>query len=157
MLGIIVWAATVVPASSQPPESVSMSVPSAISFWVTDASRSTIGSPGSTSVTFSNADLRPKKKKVLRVSVQADTAGFTPPGGTSIPASKVSWRSLGAAGGTGSNGTLTSTSYTLVYQSDMLQTSGRADVEWTLAAPGTGVRAGIHQLTIRWKVESITP
>ena len=36
-------------------------------------------------------------------------------------------------------------------------TSGRVDLGWPLAAPGSGIRAGTHQLTIRWKVESITP
>jgi hypothetical protein len=31
------------------------------------------------------------------------------------------------------------------------------DLEWTMAAPTSGLRAGNHQLTIRWKMESITP
>jgi hypothetical protein len=91
------------------------------------------------------------------VSVQADAATFTPPSGSSIPSSNVSWITLGAGGGTGWNGTLSSSSYTLVFQSDPARTFGHVDFAWTLMAQGSGIRAGIHQLTIRWKVESITP
>ena len=36
-------------------------------------------------------------------------------------------------------------------------TSGHVDLAWSLAALGSGIRAGNHQLTIRWKVESIAP
>jgi hypothetical protein len=153
MLGIAAWAAAGVSAAAQ--ETVSIAMPSAVSFSVTDVSRNTTGSPSPTTISFSNASLN--SGKALRVSVQADAAAFTPPGGPSIPASKVSWSTLGAAGGTGWNGTLSSTSYTLVFQSDPSPTSGHVDVEWTLAAPGSVIRAGIHQLVIRWKVESITP
>ena len=84
-------------------------------------------------------------------------APFTPPSGPSIPASNVSWSNLGANGGLGMNGTLSSSSYALVFQSDPASTSGHIDLGWTLSAPGSGIRAGNHQLTIRWRVESITP
>lgn len=153
MLAIAAWAATVVSAGAQ--ETVSIAVPSAVSFSVTDVSSSTSGSPSPTTISFSNASLN--SGNALRVSVQADASAFTPPRGSSIPASKVTWSTLGAAGGTGWNGTLNSTSYALVFQSNPSPTSGHIDLEWTLAAPGSGVRAGIHQLTIRWKLESITP
>jgi hypothetical protein len=43
---------------------------------------------------------------------------LTPPSGSSIPTSKVSWTTVGAAGGTGWSGTLGSSSYALVFQSD---------------------------------------
>lgn len=153
ILGIAALAATVVSVGAQ--ETVNIAIPSAVSFAVTDVSRSTTGSPSPTTISFSNASLTPGK--ALRVSVQADASAFTPPNGSSIPVSKVSWSIVGAAGGTGWNGTLSATSYTLVFQSDPSPTTGHADLAWTLAAPGSGVRAGIHQLTIRWKVESITP
>lgn len=153
VLGIGVSFAAVVAASGQ--ETVSISVPFAVSFQVTDVSHSTSGTPGLTTVSFSNASLTPGK--ALRVSLQADAATFTPPGGASIPAASVSWNSLGASGGIGLSGTLAASSYMLVYQSDPARTSGHVDLEWTLAAVATGVRAGTHQLTIRWKVESITP
>jgi hypothetical protein len=153
MLGIAVVTASAVSAAAQ--EMVSITVPSTVSFSVTDVSRSTSGAPSPTTISFSNANLI--AGKALRVSVQAGGAGFTPPSGPSIPASNVSWTNLGAGGGTGWNGTLGSSSYTLVFQSDPARTSGHVDLEWTLSAPGSGIRAGNHQLTIRWKVESITP
>jgi len=142
-----------VPAVAQ--ETVTISVPWAVSFPVTDVSRSTGGAPEVTTVSFSNATLSPGR--ALRISVQPDAAAFTPPGGASIPASNVSWSNLGANGGIGTNGTLSSSSYALVFQSDPARTSGHIDLGWALAAPGGGVRGGNHQLTIRWKVESINP
>jgi hypothetical protein len=156
LLGIIAMAAAVLSAGAQ--ETVTISVPLAVSFPVTDVSRSTSGAPNVTTVSFSNANLSPGK--ALRVSVQADAAAFTPPSGSSMPASNVSWNNLGASGGLGWNGTLGSSSFALVFQSNPLTapgTSGHVDLSWTLAAPGSGIRAGNHQLTIRWKVESITP
>jgi hypothetical protein len=136
-------------------EIVIIAVPSGVSFPVTDVSRNTSGAPSVTTVSFSGLSLIPGR--VLRISVQPDTAAFTPPSGSSIPASNVSWTSLGATGGLGMNGTLSSSSYALVFQSDPARISGHIDLGWTLAAPGSGVRAGNHQLTIRWRVESITP
>jgi hypothetical protein len=152
MLGFTALGAAVVPALSQ--ETVSITVPPSVGFSVTDVTRSTSGAPSPTRISFSGASLN--TGKTLRLSVQAGSAGFTPPSGASIPASNVSWTNLGASGGTGSNGTLGSF-YTLVFQSNPLTVSGYVDLEWTLAAPGSGIRAGNHQLTIRWKVESITP
>ena len=38
-----------------------------------------------------------------------------------------------------------------------LMLAGHVDLAWSLAAPGSGIRAGIHQLTIRWKLEVVTP
>jgi hypothetical protein len=153
VLGIAASAASVVCAGAQ--EMVSISVPPAINFQVTDVSRSTSGAPTATTISFSNAVLN--SGRALRVSVKADAAAFTPPSGSSIPASNVAWTTLGASGGVGSNGTLGSSSYALVFQSQPATASGRVDLSWTLAAPGPGIRAGSHQLTIRWKVESITP
>src|SRR5438132_13791193 len=104
MLGITAWAASVVSAPAQ--GVVTVSVPSAISFTVNDVSSSSTGTPNPATVSFSNAVLSPLQG--LRVSVQADAAAFTPPSGTGIPASKLSWTAVGASGGTGSNGTLSS-------------------------------------------------
>jgi hypothetical protein len=153
MPGLVALAATVASATAQ--ETVSIAVPPAVGFSVTDVSASTPGSPSPATISFSNASLNSGKS--LRISVQADASAFTPPSGSSIPASKVSWTTLGAAGGVGMNGTLSATSYTLVFQSNPSPSSGHADLEWTLAAPGGGVRAGLHQLTVRWKLESIMP
>ena len=153
VLAIVVSGATVAPAGAQ--ETVSISVPVAISFPVTDVSRSTSGTPDVTTISFSNANL--SLGKALRVSVQSDAAAFTLPSGPTISVSNVSWNNLGANGGIGWNGTLSSSSFALVFQSDPARTSGHVDLGWTLAAPGSGIRGGSHQLTIRWKVESITP
>ena len=153
VFGSMVWAATAASAGAQ--ETVNIAVPSAVSFSVTDVTQGTSGGPNPMTVSFSNAHLSPGK--ALRVSVLADGAAFTPPSGLGIPTSKVSWGTVGAGGGTGLNGTLSSSSYALVFQSDPARTSGHIDLAWTLAPPGSGIRAGSHQLTIRWKLESITP
>lgn len=152
-LAVVTSGAVVVPAGAQ--ETVSISVPLAITFSVTDVSQSTSGMPNVATVSFSDANL--SLGKALRVSVQSDAAAFTAPGGPSIPVANVSWNNLGANGGIGSDGTLSSSSFALVFQSDPGRTSGHVDLGWTLAAPGSGIRAGSHQMTIRWKVESITP
>lgn len=153
MLGITALGAAVVSAGAQ--ETVSIAVPPAVSFSVTDVTRSTTGVPDPTRISFSMAALLPGKS--LRVSVQADAANFTPPSGAGIPVAKVSWTISGASGGTGWNGALSSSSYALVFQSDPITVSGYVDLAWTLAAPGSGIRAGVHLLTVRWRVESITP
>jgi hypothetical protein len=150
---LVVLVSIAAPAAAQ--ESVTIQVPSFVSFEVADVGVSTPGAPSPSGLSFSNAILIPGR--VLRVSVQADAASFTPPNGPAIPVSKVSWSSLGAAGGTAWGGTLSSSSYALVFQSDPLTLAGRVDLAWTLAAIGSGIRAGLHQLTIRWKVESLTP
>jgi hypothetical protein len=153
MLSIAALTASVVPAAAQ--ETVSLTVPSIVSFDVIDVSRSTSGMPNPSTISFSNANLT--VGKALRVSVRADAAVFTSPGGANIPAANVSWTASGFGGGLGSNGTLSSTSFTEVFRSSPATSSGQVDLAWTLAAPGSGIRAGQHQLTIRWKVESITP
>ena len=91
-------------------------------FQVTDVSRSTSGSAKPDDAQL--LEREPDSRQGLRVSVQADAAAFTPPSGASIPASKVSWTTLGASGGTGWNGTLGSSSYALVFQSDPGQDLG---------------------------------
>ena len=153
LLGIASVIASAVSAAAQ--ETVSITVPFGVSFQVTDVSTSTSGAPNPTTISFSNANLI--AGRALRISVQSANAGFTPPSGPSMSASNVSWTNLGAGGGTGWNGTLGSSSYALVFQSNPGTVSGHVDLGWTLAAPGSGIRAGNHQLTIRWKVESITP
>jgi hypothetical protein len=55
------------------------------------------------------------------------------------------------------NGVLSKTTYTPVYQSNVVVLSGRVDVVWKLLPPTPAVRAGTHQVTLRWKVESVTP
>jgi len=155
-LGLAALTAAVVSAGAQ--EMVNITVPSTVSFAVTDISRSTTGAPTPTTVRFSNAILIPAlPPRVLRISVKADAATFTPPSGSSISSSKVSWAVFGANGGTGFSGVLSSSSYAIVFQSQPPSLSGQVNLGWTLAPPGSGIRSGNHQLTIRWKVESIAP
>lgn len=149
----VALAAAALPASAQ--DSVTIQVPIGVSFQVSDVSRSSNGSPESSTLSFSSANLT--GGHVLRVSLQADAAAFTPPSGAGIPASKVTWTAFSATGGTAFNGTVGSSAYNLVFQSAPTATSGQVDLTWSLAAPGSGTRAGSHQLAIRWKVESITP
>jgi hypothetical protein len=132
-------------------ETVSISIPAAVGFAVTNVSNATAGSPASGTVTFSS--LNTTGSHVLRISVKADS-NFVPPGGTAIPASKVSWTTTGASNGTGSNGVLSTSTYGQLFQSSSGKKSGSVNVSWSLAAPGTGIRAGIHTLTVRWKLES---
>ena len=71
--------------------------------------------------------------------------------------SKVSWTLLGANGGTATSGTLSSSLYGLVFQSNPGDRIGPCRSGVVARRAGSGVRAGNHHLVIRWKVESITP
>jgi hypothetical protein len=115
---------------------------------------STTATPSLTSLTFSNRVLLPLH--ALRISVRAD-GNLTPPSGPSIPASNVSWTTANVSGGVATNGALSATAYNQVFESNVLALSGGCDLAWTLAAPGTPLRAGTHQVTLRWKLESIIP
>jgi hypothetical protein len=133
-------------------------LPTAVSFAVTNANLSTTGTPNPSTITFTN--YQAPSGRVLRISIQATAPTFTPPGGSAtIPASNVSWTTSNAVNGTGFNGTLSSSAYTLVYQSTKSPkiTSGAVDLTWNLAAPGTSIRAGNHTLVARWMLESVVP
>ena len=73
LLGSLALTGAVVSAAAQ--ETVTISVPLAVSFTVTDVSRSTSAAPNVTTVSFSNASLSPGR--ALRISVQPDAAAFT--------------------------------------------------------------------------------
>jgi hypothetical protein len=132
-------------------ETVTVSIPAAVGFAVTNVGVTTAGSPASGTLSFLN--LNATGSHVLRISVKADS-NFVPPGGTAIPASKVSWTTSGATNGTGSNGTLSTSAYGQIYQSSSGKKAGTVNVSWSLAAPGTPLRAGVHTLVVRWKLES---
>jgi hypothetical protein len=135
-------------------DSVSLTVPAAVGFAVTNVGVSTAGSPSATPVTFSSLSV--SGSRVLRISVKAD-GNFVPPGGQAIPAAKVSWTTSGVINGIGSAGVLSTSAYGQLYQSSNGKKVGGVNVSWTLAAPGTPLRAGVHALTIRWKFEAIIP
>jgi hypothetical protein len=132
-------------------DSAKFTLPAAVSFAVTNVTVSTTGSPSPTPVSFSNAVLN---NKSIRISIRGD-GDFVPPSGTAIPASKVTWTTSGAVAGTGSNGTLINNTYTQIFQSNLNALSGSFNITWTLQAPGTGIRAGAHVLTVRWKLDAV--
>jgi len=135
-------------------ETVTITVPTSVTFYVFDVGSSTAADE-STPISFSDASLTAGRS--LRISVKAEAADFTPPGGDGIPASNVSWTTSGAVGGSGSNGQLSSDSYTQVFQSAPSPLAGGVDLSWTLSAPGADIHAGNHTLVIRWKIESVAP
>jgi hypothetical protein len=135
-------------------ESVKITLPASVAFAVTNVSVATTGSPNPTPVSFSVLSVT--AGHALRISVKAD-ADFTPPSGTAIPASNVSWTTSAPSNGVGSNGTLSNAAYVQLFQNTLGKNNGGVSVAWTLAAPGTPLRAGNHLLTLRWKVEAITP
>ena len=135
-------------------DDVRISIPPAVAFDVTDVSLPTTGRPIADTVRFNSLGV--SAGRVLNISVKADS-DFVPPGGPAIPASKVSWTTSGATNGVGSNGVLSTSAYGLLFRSGVTKKNGNVDVSWVLAAPGTNVQAGLHRLTIRWKLESIIP
>ena len=86
--------------------------------------------------------------------VKADASAFTPLSGNSIPASLVSWTTSNASNGTGSSGTLSDTTWGLVFTSTTLPVTGSVGLTFTLASPGAGIHAGAHTLTMQWKIEA---
>jgi hypothetical protein len=132
-------------------DSVRISVPAAVGFAVTNVGASTPGSPSATTVSF--LTLSVSGSHLLRISIKADS-NFVPPSGAAIPASRVSWTTSGATNGTGSGGVLSTSAYSQVFLSSNGKKAGSVDLHWTLAAPGTPLRAGNHSMTVRWKLES---
>ena len=139
-------------ATTAAAQSVTVTLPPSISFFVNDVSSPTIGTPAPVSVSYSGASI--PAGQVLRFSVIADAPAFTPPSGTGIPVARVSWSDANATGGVGANGTLSSTTYGLVFQSTTSPSSGNVDVTFTLAPPAVPIVSGAHTLTMRWKIES---
>lgn len=138
-------------------DSVNITLPASISFLVMNAELPTIGTPNPTIAEFSDAILTPGCG--IRMSIQANSVNFTRPaeGGEYIPASKISWTTSSAVNGTGFSGTLSSSSFTPVFQGNADATSGSVAITWTLAAPGSNILAGTHTLTTTWKIESLAP
>jgi hypothetical protein len=124
----------------------------AVAFNVTNVSVETVGNPAPVRVSVSTFLLLTS----VRISVKADAPAFTPPTPSpSIPASNVRWTVSNSSGGTGSNGTVSSAAWTQLFQTGgLVSGGGRVDVTSRLGAPGGGIRAGSHTLTIRYKVEA---
>jgi hypothetical protein len=134
-------------------QSVSLDFPAVVNFDVSDVGRASSGSPDPFTLRFSSAMLGAGSS--LRISVKANAANFTPPSGAAIPSANLSWTIQSATGGAGSPGTLSAASYSVVYLSTANPVSGSVGMRWSLAAPGAGIRAGLHTLTMTWKVEAL--
>lgn len=135
-------------------DDVRITIPVAVTFDVTNVNLPTTGRPIADTVRFNSLSV--PVGRVLNISVKADS-DFVPPGGPAIPASKVSWTTSGATNGLGSSGVLSTTAYGQLFQSAPTRKNGNVDVTWVLTAPGIPVQAGLHRLTIRWKLEAIVP
>jgi len=139
------------PAAAQ---NVTITLPATETFVVQNVQTSANGAQ--TTITWStNGNF--SQGKHFRISVKADVANFTPPssGRSSIAATKVTWTVAAATNGTGSNGTLSSTAFTAVYDAGNGKKSGSVTLNWNLGAPGTNIRSGNHLLTVHWRLESI--
>ena len=135
-------------------DTVDVTLPATVGFTITDVTANTVSDDNPTPVSFANGTYG--NSLGLAISVKAD-GDFVPPSGPAIPADYVSWTTASASNGVGHDGTLNTSSYTLLFQGDAGAVSGSVDVNWTLQAPGTPLRAGIHTLTLRWKFEAVTP
>lgn len=150
-LGIIFFSGLTVRAQ----ETVDITLPANVSFDVVKVNETTEAN----SVTLSYVDANLNSGNYLRISIKANATDFTRPSnaGDYITASSVSWTTSNAQGGSGVNGTLSSDTYHVVYESIANPTSGSLSIIWRLAAPGAGIRAGDHTLNGTWKIESLTP
>jgi len=135
-------------------EQATVTVPSGVTFNVTNITASTEASAASLTVT--NIVLASATKQ-LKISVQANSANFTPPvsGATTWAASDVTWNAASWTNGTGSSGTLSSSSYNTVATctADAASCSTSA-LTMTLGSKSSVKRSGNHTMTVTWKVEA---
>jgi hypothetical protein len=136
-------------------EQARVTFPSTASFIVNDVASSTASSAAS--ITVTNIVLSSATRQ-LRISLQADTASFTPPVGGAVTwaASDVTWGASTWSSGTGTAGTLSSASANIVAtcaaDAASCSTSG---LVFTLGANTSVKRSGNHVLVVRWKIESV--
>jgi len=135
-------------------EQARVTVPSGVTFNVNNVAAATAASAASVSVT---GIVLATATKQFRVSLQANAASFTAPGGaTTWAASDVTWNAAAWTNATGTLGTLSSAAYNTVATcaADAADCSTTALV-FTLGAKNTVKRSGNHTLTVVWKFESI--
>ena len=136
-------------------EQARITVPSGVSFTVTNITASTPASAAS--ITVDNIVLATATKQV-QVSLQGNAASFTPPvvGATTWSASDVTWNAATWTSATGASGTLSNSAYntvaTCTADTSSCSTTG---LVFTLGAKSTVKQAGNHTLVITWKFESI--
>ena len=133
-----------------------VSVPSGVLFNVISIANST----DSTNQSVSATSLLMDAEEVLKIWLQANAANFTKPIGGAVTwaASNVSWNAPAWAGGTGSIGTLSNTSYNVVATSTLNASAlSTTALKFTLAAKPTVDRAGDHTLVCTWKFDCVAP
>ena len=138
-------------AASQNQHQVTVQIPPSAGFMVNDVSAVTQAAPFT--IRLTNIKLR-GPAKTIRIAVQAMSPTFTPPSGPAMPASLVFWTVGPTANGIGSGGVLSHTSFTNVVTTTHNAKNASAAINWNLAAPGPGIRAGIHTLTVNWRIEA---
>jgi len=135
-------------------EQARVTVPSGVTFNVADVGSATAATAASVSV---SGIVLATATKQFKVSLQANAATFTAPGGaTTWSACDVTWNAAAWTNATGALGTLSNSSYNAVATcaADAADCSTNALV-FTLGAKNTVKRSGNHQLTVTWKFESI--
>ena len=135
-------------------EQARVTLPTGVNFNVSDVTSATTATGAG--LTISNIVMATATKQ-LKVSVQAEAASFTAPGGaTTWSASDVTWNAATWTSAAGASGTLSNSAYnavaTCTADSAACSTTG---LQFTLAAKPTVQRSGNHTLTVRWKVEAI--
>lgn len=141
-------------------EQCSIEVPTTINFDVKNIAVDTLS--GSQDVTIKNIVLASALTK-LKLSIQADAAGFTTPNGgtTWVPAdiawTAATWSGDAALTGTGSAGTaLANDSFQTVATSAATSSvCSTTNLVFTLKKNESVTRSGSHTLAVTWKVESI--
>ena len=137
-------------------DKVDLSIPSSLQFAVRNVATDSSSQPNPFLIRFSKARLG--AGKVLRLSVRASAPVFRGPSGAPIPASQVAWQVLGAGSGNGFAGILSNAAWKVVYQSAGNSSSGSVDLRWILRSPlAAKLRAGAHDVSVEWKVESVLP
>lgn len=136
-------------------EQANVSVPTGVTFNVTDISTSTAA--GAATVTVDNIVLATDTKQ-LQVSIQADAASFTPSvtGATTWSAGDVTWNAATWTSATGASGMLSESAFgevaTCSADTASCSTTG---LVFTLGANTAVKRSGNHTLSISWKFASI--
>lgn len=136
-------------------EQARVTVPSGVSFAVSNVTTSTAASAAS--VTVESIVLATATKQ-LKVSLQANAASFSPPvtAAATWTASDVSWNAPSWTNATGAAGTLSNSAYTdLATCGADAATCSTTGLVFTLAANSSVKRSGNHTLVVTWKFESI--
>jgi hypothetical protein len=136
-------------------EQARITVPTGVSFNVTDINNATAAPAAAVSI---DRIVLTTATKQLRLSLRAASVSFSPPagGGTTWTASDVSWTTGAWTGGLGSAGALSAAAFTPVATCSQGTTAcSTSNLIFSLGAKPAVQRSGAHTLVVTWKVESI--